>query len=63
MKQQGCNGIDETCNRVDDDCSKDRSPPIITFKNMLTQNRLTQSLPPKEIICLHLLSVRFCFFD
>ena len=32
VKHQGCNGIDENCDGVADDCSEDRSPPIIAFK-------------------------------
>ena len=36
IKNQGCNGIDENCDGIIDDCSEDGSPPIIHFKDGLS---------------------------
>eukprot|EP00957_Ditylum_brightwellii_P157970 12024088-Ditylum_brightwellii.AAC.1 len=35
VKQQGCNGVDENCDGIVDDCSEDRSSPIISIKETL----------------------------
>jgi len=36
VKHQGCNGIDENCDGIIDDCTEDRSPPTISLNDIST---------------------------